>query len=436
MKYSNKEFDKLGDRIRNDKNHISEHDYEMLQELRTSYKSSLSLVFNKIEEQAHKVDPNCVCTFRIKRIESIISKIMRFPKMRISRAEDIAGCRCILSKEKQVYELYNRLLKKKNKLPFEIKSNIKDYITNPKESGYKSLHMIVNIRGENKRIEVQLRSLEHHNWATLVETTDLLYDKKLKEIGRASDNELFRLHLLLSKNSLSYGEIYEIADIVIKYDYIKKLGEVFARNYIEVRKHWNALKLQNMHYFLISADKSGKPEIRGFAQYNDAENAYFNEFIANKEENKNIVLTHLHQTNYAKISVAYSNYFLTYNNTMIKVLKYLSLAVRETYRRNKLKGFTIYYKAFLDIMLFWMDKQFVEIQSFQKDKNIARSRMKHLDWENSIVKGIYNFREIFRCTQKDLSFNIFNVFAFYIMKSNYKKFIVKVDEITKRESGL
>lgn len=71
--YSNKEYKKLGDRIRKNIENISEYDYEMLQYLRLSYKEPMSIIFNSIKSIAHKVDSNCVCTCRIKRIESIIS---------------------------------------------------------------------------------------------------------------------------------------------------------------------------------------------------------------------------------------------------------------------------------------------------------------------------------------------------------------------------
>ena len=72
--------------------------------------------------------------------------------MQINRAEDIAGCRCILSTEEQVYKLYNAILKRKSKLPFEIKGKINDYIEYPKDSGYKSIHINVSVKGETKRI--------------------------------------------------------------------------------------------------------------------------------------------------------------------------------------------------------------------------------------------------------------------------------------------
>ena len=429
MTYSNKDFKKLGDRIRTNSQDISENDYRMLQQLRISYKESLSIVFNCLEKLAHKVDKDCVCTYRIKRIESIISKIKRFPEMQINRAEDIAGCRCILSTEEQVYKLYNAILKRKSKLPFEIKGKINDYIEYPKDSGYKSIHINVAVKGETKRIEIQLRCLKHHNWATLVEITDLLYNLKLKETGKGSNPELFQLHQLLSKDNkhLTSRDSLFIADIVIKHNYIFKLGDVFAQNYIDVRQHWNSLKLKQNHFFLISTGQDGKPEIFGFSNFDTAESEYYDKFTHN-EYNKNIVLTHLRQTSFAKISVAYSNYFLTFNNTVILILSHLSKAVKYSFKKNKICSFDKYYQTFLDIMMFWMEKQIVEFESFACDKNLRRSKKKHNEWAYTINQGIHIFNDMFERTQNELRFSIKNIATYYIMKQRYNHFISVINQ--------
>ena len=44
--YSNKEYKRLGDRIRNNPQNISEDDLIILQELRLTYKEPLSIIFN------------------------------------------------------------------------------------------------------------------------------------------------------------------------------------------------------------------------------------------------------------------------------------------------------------------------------------------------------------------------------------------------------
>ena len=48
-KYSNKDYKRLGDRIRSNPLNISEADYLILQDLRLTYKEPLAIVFNAIE---------------------------------------------------------------------------------------------------------------------------------------------------------------------------------------------------------------------------------------------------------------------------------------------------------------------------------------------------------------------------------------------------
>lgn len=428
--YSNSQYAKLGDRIRKDITNISKSDYEMLQYLRTSYKEPLSIIFRHIENLAHNIDNNCVCTYRVKRIESIISKLLRFPEMCVNRAEDIAGCRCIMSSDNAVYALYNRILKKQDKLPFEIKGKVNDYIANPKHSGYKSLHLNVVLKNDNRRIEIQLRSIEQHNWATLVEISDLLYGLKIKENGEESSPQLYRLHQLLSKShkSLSFKEIQEISDIIIEHNYLQKIGGVFAKNYVAVRKHWYSLKLRDKHFFLISTGIDGVPDIQGFQDFDSAEKKYFEQFILNTT-NRNIVLTHLQKTDFAKISVAYSNYFLTFNNTIIRILFFLSRAVEETYKKNSIRSFKKYYQAYLDTMLFWMQQQIIEIHSFRSDSNVRKSVVSYKEWGITIQHGVIIFNQMFHDTHIKLRFRIWNIMTYVVMKSKYKIFTQEANRL-------
>ena len=424
ISYSNKDYKKLGDRIRSNPNDISDADLMMLQTLRVSYKEPLAIIFKSIEKTANKVDENCICTYRVKRIESIISKLVRFPEMQVNRAEDIAGCRCIMSSAEKAYELYDRLMKNRDRLPFVIKGTIHDYIKEPKESGYRSIHINAVLKdGDNRRIEIQIRGLEHHNWATLVEITDLLFRTKLKELGNKSDADLYEFHRLLSlpEKNLSKSDKYFIADTIIKYNYIEKIGEVFARNYLDVRRQWNKLRLQRNHFFLISTGSDGIPDFMGFNIFEDAERAYFEKFV-NNDDNRNIVLTHLKQASFTKISIAYSNYFLTFNNTIMQVLVYLSDAVTNSYHQNKVSSFCRYYQCFLDMIAFWIEEQRLEMTSFNKD-NIARnSRLLRTEWTNSINNGINALNYIMWKMHQRLSFSILHIVPYYRMKQIQKQF--------------
>lgn len=432
-KYSNKEYKRLGDRIRSNPNDVAESDLLMLQELRMSYKEPLATIFKSIQRTAQKVDDDCICTYRVKRIESIISKLLRFPEMQVNRAEDIAGCRCIMSSTEKVYELYHRVMKNKDKLPFIIKGTIHDYIEKPKESGYRSIHINAVLKdGDNRRIEIQLRALEHHNWATLVEITDLLFSTKLKEHGKNASDDLFTFHKLLSvpNEQLTKSEKYFIADTAIKYAYMEKLGTVFARNYLDVRTQWNKMRLQRNHFFLISTGSDGIPDFKGFILFEEAEKAYFEKFI-NNEENRNIVLTHLKQASFTKISVAYSNYFLTFNNTLNQILLNISDSVVNSYRDNKVKAFDTYYQHFLDIIGFWMEKQWLEINSFDRDKHAKNSLKMRTEWTNSIRSGVEALNAVFSTMHKKLRFNPLHLIPYIHMKRMQKLFR---EEYFKREA--
>lgn len=122
---------------------------------------------------------------RVKAPESIERKLQKkgcAVNLETARAKlnDIAGVRAACFFLDDVYELAKRL-KKQKQLRF-IKE--KNYIENPKASGYKSLHFIVEVPVETKngaewvRVEIQLRTLAMDFWARLDHR--LCYKKDLK----------------------------------------------------------------------------------------------------------------------------------------------------------------------------------------------------------------------------------------------------------------
>lgn len=103
---------------------------------------------------------------------------------------DVAGIRVICPFPEDVYTLANALLKQDDIETVEIK----DYIKNPKENGYRSLHIIVAIPiflAKEKRImhvEIQLRTIAMDFWASLEH--QLRY-KKDAEFTEEMANELY-----------------------------------------------------------------------------------------------------------------------------------------------------------------------------------------------------------------------------------------------------
>lgn len=233
--------------------------------------------------------------------------------MRFSRMWDIAGCRIILRNEEDVYKTIDKIKSVKD---LEIiKTN--DYILKPQPDGYKSVHLYIKHSSSDAIIEVQLRTLKNHDWATLVEITDLLFNTRLKELG--DNQDLYEFHKLLSKvENLNIDNKYSIYKILKKFNYLEKLSEVFSKNFLSVRKQWLKLESKSSHkYFLIEVDNNS-PTITSFSSFSDAEFRYF-ELYRSKAHN-NIVLTYLQNHNYELLATAYANYILTFHNFLFECL--------------------------------------------------------------------------------------------------------------------
>lgn len=395
--FSKSEIDRLGETIRREKEIVSEDSLVKLQEYRTSHKDALSKVF-KILGEFVKDYQNIILTYRLKRIESIIRKISRLPDQKFNRMWDIAGCRCILNNDTQVYELYKKL---ESIDVLEIKK-VNDYIKDPKKEGYRSLHLYVNLKGDNTSIEIQIRSIEDHNWATLVEITDLLFDSKLKEYQQ--DKELLKFHYLLSlKDKLTMEQIYEIIRIVDKYHYFERLSERFSKNYLEIRAKWLSIESsKKIKYFLIETTKDDVPKIQSFNNYFEAEENYFSAYKTNR--NSNIVLTHLTNPNYKNISIAYSNYILTFHSFLDECYDLLELLIRDSLIKKRYRKFFKLISIYNDILVSDIRNiisEIIEVENKNKKrrkeiritKQDIKYSQKHTDWKIELNKKIENRQE-------------------------------------------
>lgn len=404
------DYKRLGERLRSQKE-CNTDDIKKLQTLRESYKPVLAEVFNILEKCMRTIDKKkAIATYRIKRIESIISKLKRQPTMQLHRMEDIAGCRCIMKNNKDIYSLKSMLSEK-----LIIKSDRNDYINKPKEDGYRSLHLIVCIAGnEDKPIEIQLRNELDHNWATLVEITDLVYDTKIKE--NAGDDQLSRLHLLLSKrpfNDLSQDEVFEIISILKKTDFVNKINSIFYNNSIKVRKQWEYIKNNNTgDFYLIKSNKNSVPQILSFVCYKDAESNYFNEFVAKSD--LNVVLTYIPDAKFEQISKAYSNYTLTYHRFFSDLLPLLCDLSQHIDWQKFYKVSNLYFKILKDAVLLQMLEL---IENFSENEGTFNETWKK-DVSDRVREYALKYYEFFKINQEDS----------FMIKSNkyYYKFMFKI----------
>ena len=144
------------------------------------YSSALKSINTKIEIlnnefiQLYNYNPIEHIKTRIKTPESIVKKLRRYGyeisiENMVKYINDIAGVRLICSFTSDIYRLAEMI---GNQSDLKVLS-IKDYIKNPKESGYKSYHMLVSVpiflsdSVVDTKVEIQIRTIAMDFWASL-----------------------------------------------------------------------------------------------------------------------------------------------------------------------------------------------------------------------------------------------------------------------------
>lgn len=158
---------------------------------------------------------------RLKSMQSIREKLSRrglpFTVESIEKnLNDVAGVRVICGFHDDIYLLAECLLRQDDIKLIEMK----DYIKNPKENGYRSLHIIVEIPiflySEKRfmRVEIQLRTIAMETWANLEHR--LRYKKALneKQLEKTADllNECAQLSETLDHKMQLVRDIIEAED--------------------------------------------------------------------------------------------------------------------------------------------------------------------------------------------------------------------------------
>ena len=144
------------------------------------YNAALKMMETKMEilndefQHVHRYNPIEHIKARIKTPESIVKKLKRdghestIDNM-VKFVNDIAGIRIICSFTSDIYRIVDMISEQR-----DIKViGVKDYITFPKASGYKSYHMIVTVpvylsdRTVDTKVEIQIRTVAMDFWASL-----------------------------------------------------------------------------------------------------------------------------------------------------------------------------------------------------------------------------------------------------------------------------
>lgn len=183
------------------------------------YNSALKEVGTKLEilndefQHIHQYNPIEHIKSRIKSPESIVKKLKNkglestIDNM-VEYVNDIAGIRVICSFTSDIYRIAEML---SNQSDIKVLS-VKDYIEKPKESGYKSYHMIVSVpiylsdSVVDTKVEIQIRTVAMDFWASLEHKMNYKFAKNAPDHIKQQLFECAQMVSVLDDMMLSLNE--------------------------------------------------------------------------------------------------------------------------------------------------------------------------------------------------------------------------------------
>lgn len=319
-KYTRKQVEKAGKKIIKSEFTSSEFkdSFPIFYNWRTCHAFPMQIMLDLLRKNALRVDKQALVVQRLKRSSSIFWKLIREEGMSLSRMEDIAGCRAVLNDAERVRKLFLNLKNSKTK---HILHRERDYISYPKKSGYRGIHLVYRYNGGKEKyhglyVELQLRSKIQHSWATAVEVVGNFTSQALKA---SSGDEDWLDYFKYASVEFAKLEGCPIDESYSGIDTLKKLQEFDKALNVEKKlrafnvavKTITERKSEDAHYFLLLLDLSKRViNLRAFKKtelekatqlYNDDEQKY------STDNTKNLVLVSAGSVK--ELKNAYPNYF-------------------------------------------------------------------------------------------------------------------------------
>jgi putative GTP pyrophosphokinase len=203
-----------------------EESFETIREMFTLYTCAVREVNTKLENLNQEMEirkernPIQHIDYRIKNPKSIMEKMERNhlkPSVETvwNEVNDVAGIRVICSYIEDIYAIAEMLIKQDDVTLLKKK----DYIKHPKESGYRSLHLIIEtpvFLSDKKRlvkVEVQIRTIAMDFWASLEHQlrykADVDVPDDIRQRLKNSAQSIYRTDLEMEE---IFQEIREIGD--------------------------------------------------------------------------------------------------------------------------------------------------------------------------------------------------------------------------------
>lgn len=335
VEYSRNKIIKSGKRIKDPNATLEqiEEATKVIDNWRAAHAFPLHVIYMHLRRMAD--GQNIVVAERLKRLDSIIKKLEREPTMSLWMMQDLGGCRFIVPTTQEVYKYAEMYDTSRKRHKFIEKY---DYISKPKASGYRSLHMVyeyhsdsIDTYNRNMLIEIQYRTHLQHIWATALETMGLFTKQALKA-GQGEEyikrffvlvSSLFALrencpivpNTLPDENEL----ISEIEQINDKHHVLETLNAIRIALYNED----NVQIDKKGYYLLILNYNTHRLRIRTYlpSQFDDANTVYTQ--IEKTREESGIDAVLVRANSFKELKSAYPNYFADIGEFYDLVIGYL-----------------------------------------------------------------------------------------------------------------
>lgn len=314
-------------------------DEEVIENWRASHRHILNAWQVTLRNRGNQSD--VVSAQRLKRRSTIYNKLLREPQMSLIRMHDIAGCRLIFKNYDEMLDYIIRLHQSR-RIKHELNREY-DYITCPKETGYRGIHdeYVYRSRKASDRsnlwdgllLEIQFRTIYQHAWATAVEVAGSITHNNTKfNQGDENQKEFFRLASeIIARTCESQKSCYpdmpdkELARLFERLE--KKINLLHRLKQIKIAKDLPNWKNNNI-ILRFTLDTSGKPSLEEtfFDSFSKANKRYFE--LEKERPLDDIVLVRTNDSKIGKtIRDAFRNYFsdtkdfIEYIENGLKVLK-------------------------------------------------------------------------------------------------------------------
>ncbi len=342
MKISKEKINQAGRRLINKESQLSVQEANsILQEFRLIHQHPMSLFRHIIGRKLKKYSIDAAPVQRLKRIPSIVKKLKIQKNMNLSRMQDIGGLRIVLENMEEVNLVRNEIKKVEKHGNFKFTfANEKNYIKNPPDSGYRSIHMVYkynrNIELEKQcRLEIQIRTKLQHYWATAVEVLGTCLNQPLKQsLGDDKYLDIFKniskLFVSLEEKDIDYNLIKQVQKDVVDVGLFNKL-----QNFNIVLKHLSSSGYIQGQYVLLKMNF--KQKVVEISQYGKAKFEQANEDYLQMEldnlGNQAIEVVLISIQDIKKLKQSYPNYFMD----TTEFIKNLNTLFKSTQRVQKLE---------------------------------------------------------------------------------------------------